>query len=250
MNELAARLTRIERVEDDPSNGPLVRPRDAATLVILDRSQKEPRVLVGKRHEKSAFLPGKFVFPGGRLDLDDKNMASVGKLDAVSLRRLGKRVVRPSKHRPRALVLTAIREACEETGFLFGRKVKRDALPEKYPADWQAFIDNGVVPDLSALTFAARAITPPGRARRFDTRFFFADRKSIAGRCGDPSGPDSELVELKWIRLSEAKDNPDMPTISKVVLIEIEQRLKSRAPLPVPFYSFKRGIGFRRFEIR
>ena len=42
---------------------PLIRPRDAATLMIIDRSGKEPRVLMGKRHASHTFMPGKFVFP-------------------------------------------------------------------------------------------------------------------------------------------------------------------------------------------
>lgn len=248
MNELADRLTRIERVEDDPSRGPLMRPRDAATLVLLDRSRKETRVLVGKRNDKHVFLPGKFVFPGGRVDASDKRMFSIGKPDPKSARRLKKRVVRPSQHLTRSLMLTAIRETCEETGLLIGRKMKSVSKTAKCPDDWKPFEQHGVVPDLSLLSFVARAITPPGRSRRFDTRFFIADREDVAGSCGDPSGPDSELVELKWIFLSEAKDEPNLPTISKVVLVEIEKRLSTKADLPVPFYYFRRGA-FRREEI-
>lgn len=248
MNELADRLTRIERVEDDPSRGPLMRPRDAATLVLLDRSRKDVRVLVGKRNEKHVFLPGKFVFPGGRVDVSDKRMFSIGKPDPKSARRLKKRVVRPSQHLSRSLMLTAVRETCEETGLLIGRRMKRGQKPKSCPDDWKEFERHGVVPDLSMLTYVARAITPPGRSRRFDTRFFIADREDVAGSCGDPSGPDSELVELKWIPLAEARDEPNLPTISKVVLVEIEKRLSTRADLPVPFYYFRRGA-FRREEI-
>jgi 8-oxo-dGTP pyrophosphatase MutT (NUDIX family) len=248
MNELADRLTRIERVEDDPSRGPLMRPRDAATLVLLDRSRKDVRVLVGRRNDKHVFLPGKFVFPGGRVDASDRRMVSVGKIDARSARRLGKRVMRKSPHRPRSLMLAAIRETCEESGFLLGRKIKRGAELSMVPDDWKPFAEHKVVPDLSLLTFVARAITPPGRSRRFDTRFFIADREDIAANCGDPCGPDAELVEMKWIPLSEAKDEPNLPTISKVVLLEIQKRLSTKADLPVPFYYFRRGA-FRREEI-
>jgi 8-oxo-dGTP pyrophosphatase MutT (NUDIX family) len=248
MNDLADRLTRIERVEDDPSRGPVLRPRDAATLVLLDRSRKETRVLVGKRNEKHVFLPGKFVFPGGSVDASDRRMFSVGKTDPVSARRLRKRVTRPSQHLSRSLMLTAIRETCEETGLLIGRRMKRGSKARKCPGDWKTFEEHGVVPDLSMLTYVARAITPPGRSRRFDTRFFIADKEDVAGSCGDPSGPDSELVELKWMPMSAAKGEADLPTISKVVLIEIEKRLSTKALLPVPFYYFRRGA-FRREEI-
>src|SRR3954449_7220619 len=50
---------------------PYFRPRDAATLILVDRSGTIPKVLVGKRHDKVVFMPGKFVFPGGRADKDD-----------------------------------------------------------------------------------------------------------------------------------------------------------------------------------
>lgn len=247
MNELAERLTRIERV-DDPSRGPAMRPRDAATLVLLDRSKKDVRVLVGRRNDKHVFMPGKLVFPGGRVDPADRRMISVGKIDAKSARRLNTRVTPKSEHRSRSLVLAAIRETCEESGFLLGRGLKRGAKSFPVPEIWTPFAEHCVVPDLSMLTFVARAITPPGRTRRFDTRFFIADREDIAANCGDPCGPDAELVEMKWIPISEAKEHPDVVTISKVVLVEIEKRLSSRADLPVPFYYYRRGV-FRRDEI-
>ncbi len=50
---------------------PYFRPRDAATLILVDRRGAVPKVLVGKRHDKVVFMPGKFVFPGGRVDKDD-----------------------------------------------------------------------------------------------------------------------------------------------------------------------------------
>lgn len=248
MNELADRLTRVERVQDDPSRGPAIRPRNAATLVLLDRSGKDVRVLVGKRNEKHAFMPGKFVFPGGRVDVTDRRMFSTGRIDPASARRLKKRVARPAQHLSRSLMMAAIRETCEETGLLLGRKMKRREKTAAWPDNWKPFERHGVIPDLSMLTFVARAITPPGRSRRFDTRFFIADRKDVAASCGDPSGPDSELVELKWIALAEAKDSPNLPTISKVVLLEIEKRLTAKGELPVPYYYY-RGGGFRREEI-
>jgi hypothetical protein len=47
---------------------PYFRPKDAATLILIDRSGDKPKVLVGKRHDKVVFMPGKYVFPGGRVD--------------------------------------------------------------------------------------------------------------------------------------------------------------------------------------
>ena len=53
---------------------PYFRPKDAATLILVDRSAAVPKVLVGKRHDKVVFMPGKFVFPGGRVDKSDNRV--------------------------------------------------------------------------------------------------------------------------------------------------------------------------------
>ena len=82
---------------------------------------------------------------------------------------------------------------------------------------WDAFVQAGVVPDLAPVHFIARAITPPGRPRRFDTRFFATDATAIAHRVDGVVGPDSELVELVWLPIVEAKQL-DMPTITRAVL--------------------------------
>jgi 8-oxo-dGTP pyrophosphatase MutT (NUDIX family) len=50
------------------------RPRDAATLILLDRDRGSVRVLMGRRHMRHAFMPGKFVFPGGRTDPADSRI--------------------------------------------------------------------------------------------------------------------------------------------------------------------------------
>ena len=49
-----------------------IRPKDAATLIILDRTHGEPKILMGRRHMRHRFMPGMFVFPGGRLDSEDR----------------------------------------------------------------------------------------------------------------------------------------------------------------------------------
>jgi 8-oxo-dGTP pyrophosphatase MutT (NUDIX family) len=248
MNELAEILTRVEKIEDSPGNARKIRPRDAATLILIDRSRGEPHVLVGRRHDRHAFMAGKFVFPGGRIERSDARMQSLGSLDKASERRLLFGLPPKAQHKARTLALTALRETFEETGFLIGRRHRSAGAMRSCPADWQPFAEAGVLPDLSRLTFVARAVTPPGRARRFDTRFFVADRADVAAELADPSGPDAEFVELKWLPLSAAKEDAGMPTISKTVLIEIERRFGARRNLPVPYYLF-RGGRFRRLEI-
>jgi hypothetical protein len=118
-----------------------------------------------------------------------------------------------------------------------------DDVPE---GPWEAFREHGVFPDLEAVQFVARAITPPKRPKRFDTRFFAVDRRAIAHEVGGVIGPDAELIELAWVNLEEAK-RLDLPTITTVILDELETRLKAGfAPeLPVPFY-YERNRKFQR----
>ena len=57
--------------EKEADHHPYRRPVDAATLILVDRTGATPKVLVGKRHDKVVFQPGKIVFPGGRVDPSD-----------------------------------------------------------------------------------------------------------------------------------------------------------------------------------
>lgn len=211
---------------------PNVRPRDASTLILIDRAAGAPRVLLGRRHDRHAFMPGKFVFPGGRVDPSDYRTAVATPLDRAVEERLMARVPRASPARARALAVAAVRELAEETGLVLGRKggVATEGADD-------AFAAAGVVPDPAALFFIARAITPPRRARRYDTRFFAADAEAIAHRVEGLVSADSELVELVWLPLAEAK-TLDVPSITKAVLTELGQRIAQGLAheLPVPFF--------------
>ena len=72
MNETVKSETVKEEKEAD--HHPYRRPVDAATLILVDRTVSTPKVLVGKRHDKVVFMPGKFVFPGGRVDKTDNRV--------------------------------------------------------------------------------------------------------------------------------------------------------------------------------
>ncbi len=223
-------LTEIDRERKWPN----VRPRNAATLILLDHEGPQPKVLMGKRHAGHKFMPGKFVFPGGRIENADRRMAALAELHPTVEEKLLKRRLRPSVSRPRALALAAIRETFEETGILLGRKGAVDRVPE---GPWRDFVGHGVVPDLSEVHFIARAITPPRRPKRFDTTFFSMDASAIAHRIEGVVTADTELVELVWVPLKEAQ-HLDLPPITRVVLEELETRQKAgmRNELPCPFY--------------
>jgi 8-oxo-dGTP pyrophosphatase MutT (NUDIX family) len=231
MNELAKTLLEDENYFQFPN----LRPRDAATLILLDRSGPEPKVLLGKRHQGHKFMPGKFVFPGGGLEPADKRMPVAQPLDAQAEARLMRRVKRPSPAHARALALAAIRETGEETGLLLG--ARRDNAGVATAGPWAMFAQARVLPDLGAIHFIGRAITPPRRPRRFDARFFSMDASAIAHRIDGIVGPDSELVELVWMPLAQARAL-DMATVTGVMLEELDARIAAGLAhdLPVPFY--------------
>src|ERR1700753_4244921 len=93
---------------------PYRRPVDAATLILVDRTAATPKVLVGKRHDKAVFMPGKFVFPGGRVDKSDNRIQVAAPITQQLQANLvkGSPKITPSRARP--LAVAAIREACEE----------------------------------------------------------------------------------------------------------------------------------------
>lgn len=215
---------------------PNIRPRDAATLIVIDRRGRAPKVLMGLRHESHKFMPGKFVFPGGRIELGDRSMPAAGALAARAEAALMARVRRPSPTRARALALAAIRETYEETGLLLG--TREYGAPEKVPdGPWSAFAEHGVFPELELLQVIARAITPPGRPKRFDTRFLAVDRAAIAHEVPGLVGPNSELTELAWVTIAEAT-RLDLPSITRSILQELEARIAQDflPELPVPFF--------------
>jgi len=229
--EFADRLTNTKRDQSFAN----LRPRDAATLILVDRSGAVPKVLLGKRHAGLKFMAGKFVFPGGRVDPVDRLMPIASPLDPSAEARLMRRVTRATRDRARALALAAIRETFEETGLLLGKRT--DPMPAIPEGPWAAFAKAGVLPDLAPLHFIVRAITPPRRPRRFDARFFAADASAIAHKVEGVVGPDSELVELVWLPIAEAKQL-DLPTITQVALDELQARVAKGFghDLPSPFY--------------
>ncbi|MGZ5853720.1 MAG: NUDIX hydrolase [Xanthobacteraceae bacterium] len=232
IEELLRRMTAAERERLSPA----VRPRDAATLILVDRSTSPAKVLLGKRHHGHKFMPGKYVFPGGRVEPLDRRIAANAHLDPQVESRLLRKIQRPSPIQARALVLSAIRETFEETGLLLGiDAIYAPSAPND--AAWADLATAQVKPDLSQIHFIARAITPPGRPRRFDTRFFSADASAITHRIDGVVGPDTELVELIWLPITEAK-RLDMPAITMVALDELEARVAAGLghEIPVPYY--------------
>jgi 8-oxo-dGTP pyrophosphatase MutT (NUDIX family) len=183
-------------------------------------------------------MPDKLVFPGGRVDPTDHRVTPATPLKAVTERQLIANSKR-SAARARALAVAAIRELYEETGLCLGSFSGQP--PQRHDLS-QPFNKLGLKPDLGALRLVARAVTPPGRVRRYDTFFFAADAGAVRHSIRDVIGADTELVELVWLPLAEAAA-ADVPTITRKVLDDIEAQLAAGfgPQIPIPFYHFERG---------
>jgi 8-oxo-dGTP pyrophosphatase MutT (NUDIX family) len=226
--------------ERKPGSG-LIRPRDAATLVLVDGAPGEERVLMGKRHHSLKFMPGALVFPGGSVDRDDALVPAADELDPVTCERIAANLRgRKSARRARALAVAAIREVGEECGILLGRSCPFSARNE----NWAPFERQGVTPSLSGLRLLARAITPPGPPRRFDTWFFVARADEIGHVPQGGFDPSGELEQLEWIRPRDAM-GADTREITRVMLVELMHRLERDPVLspdhPAPFYHSVRN---------
>lgn len=201
--------------------------RDAATLILVRDQATRPRVLMGQRGKSAAFMPGLFVFPGGAVDANDATVP-LTPLPALCAARLRD----DSTVEGAALAAAAIREMWEEAGLILGQSC---AWPDP-PRGWRGFAASGHVPDGSALTFFFRAITPKGRPRRFDARFFLAEADALASDPDDFSRAEDELAHLQWVPLDAARDFP-LPFITQVVLAELAAQLENGPSSEgVPFF--------------
>ncbi len=201
--------------------------RDAATVIVLRDADTRPRVLMGQRGKSAVFMPSKFVFPGGAVDAVDATIPLARAPAPDCAKRL--------EDQATALINAAVRELWEETGLLLGTKDTRAAALEA-PRGWRGYLATGHLPDGAALEYVFRAITPPGRPRRFDARFFLVEAAALASDPDDFSGAEDELSHLQWVALDEVRGF-DMPFITEVVLSELTARVEGRAAPGVPFFD-------------
>ena len=205
--------------------------RNAATVIVLRDRMTRPHILMGQRGAKAVFMPNKFVFPGGAVDAGDAHIPLATSLTETCANRLAEDADATLAH---ALAVAAIRELWEETGLILGQQGGWDMEP---PEDWQTFAATGHLPHAAPLQFTFRALTPPGRPRRFDARFFLVDADDIASDLDDFTAASDELSHLQWVPLSDAR-RFDMPFITEVVLAEVEARAKDRTPPDsVPYFK-------------
>lgn len=209
--------------------------RDAATIILIRDAATNPRVLMGQRGARAAFMPNKFVFPGGAVDKADAEVPLAAKGAEPCLSRLGLDLPKGAHPGlPHALLVAAIRELWEECGQVLGSDT---AWSGPVPPDWASFASTGHIPSPDGLAYVFRAITPPKRPRRFDARFFVADAARLKTDPDDFSAASDELSHLQWIALDDLR-RFDLPFITEVVLAEITARLPDMsAPPSLPFFS-------------
>lgn len=136
--------------------------RAAATVILARKTATGPQILMGQRGAGAVFMPSKYVFPGGAVDAADADVPLATPLAADQAALLA------AAPGPQALAAAAIRELWEETGLALGRP---GHWPGPVPAGWEGFAARGLCPAADGLRLVFRAITPPGRPRRFDARF-------------------------------------------------------------------------------
>jgi 8-oxo-dGTP pyrophosphatase MutT (NUDIX family) len=217
--------------------GRAVRPRDAATLILVRQRQGRAQVLMGKRAASHSFMPNKYVFPGGRVDPGDSRLRPPMDLHPEVLQRLSRGC---SETKARALAMAAIRETWEETGLVLGEPDTPTLVSRSL--QWRDFLQHDINPRLDTLHYIARAITPPYRRKRFDARFFMADADLIQrGEHDEPQG-SGELLALHWVAFKDTAAL-ELPNITRIVLEEARRRCEEghKPGDTGPFVYFKHG---------
>lgn len=190
-----------------------VRPKNAATMILVRRDGPKLRVLMGRRNDRHTFMPGMWVFPGGRVDRGDRHAPA-----ASDLRPEIASVFEAHGRPGRALAMAAVRETFEEAGLLLARPAP--SRPGAGP--WRGFLAQGALPDLSALDIVARAITPSSVAKRFDTWFLMAEADRLISLERQPDC--GELDEIAWVDFDQTIEL-NLPNVTRFVLGEARARL-------------------------
>ena len=204
-------------------------PRPAATIVLLRDGPDGLEVLLMKRNRSAGFVPGAYVFPGGRVDGTDAEDAAMTRLDGLSPSAAAERLALPDGDPPAiAYYLAALREAFEETGILVAERP--DGSPPPTAAEDAAVDDvrnhlmadditfSGALERLGArvqgdsIEYIAHWITPRPEPRRYDTRFFAARVAEGATPIVDPR----EMSDAVWLSPRAALTRCDQGTLPMV----------------------------------
>lgn len=194
-----------------------VRPRPAATIALLREARDRMEVLLLKRSDSTRFIPGAFVFPGGRVDENDASAETFALLNGPSPSDADTRLGVAGGRLPGlAYWAAALRETFEEAGILVERgaagfravpldqKEKHGRLRKELHGGRATFPEvleaMGATLDGKRVAYIGHWKTPVQERYRYDTRFFGAE---IPADC--PAFPDGvEMVEALWITPTDA----------------------------------------------
>ena len=199
-----------------PSHPP-VPAKPAATIALLRDSPSRMEVLLLKRDRNASFVPGAYVFPGGRVDPADWTKQTLASVDGLTTETAATRLGLVGTSPPAiAYYIAALREAFEETGILVGVGPNAQAPPTAAASVEVEVLRNGLMEgsvsfnealkhlscriDGSSIEYLAHWITPEREPRRFDTRFFAARVQTDAEPIFDPR----EMTEARWLSPKEA----------------------------------------------
>jgi 8-oxo-dGTP pyrophosphatase MutT (NUDIX family) len=216
-----------------------VTPKPAATLVLLrDRARGAVELLLIQRHREAKFAGGDYVFPGGKVEVDDNPddaVRSCAGLDETQAARvLG---LEGAPRTAMAYWVGAIREAFEEVGVLlaYGRDggpariddarfaAYRDACQDDNRAFWDMIRAERFTLATDGLRYFAHWITPEDAPYRYDTRFFAAPMPAGQHAVAD----DREIIDVRWMTVAEAwaaRASGDitlrLPTVKNLAIFE------------------------------
>jgi 8-oxo-dGTP pyrophosphatase MutT (NUDIX family) len=210
----------------------VIKPRDAASLIIYRRQAGTLEVLMGRRRRQAKFAPGVYVFPGGNCESTDNNLHRKGHFQFSGL--AGK-----LNQQLRGLAFTAIREAWEETGLLLGEKGR---LAKTDHPVWERCRSLGMRPAPQHLQYLGRAITPTNSARRFHARFFVAGFETFTGSLID----EGELLDLRWVSLAKPVKLP-MFDVTEFMLSELQRFFQGKRSA-TPCLSYRKNHTLIRYE--
>jgi 8-oxo-dGTP pyrophosphatase MutT (NUDIX family) len=190
--------------------------RPAATVILVRDAPDGFETLMLRRTNDAAFAGGMYVFPGGRVDGDDHLHAYDDLRKGPSTRQVLQQ--RALGDEWRGFWIACIRESFEEAGVLLAYDesgvlldLHESARGDRFASYRRALNAGETTLDVIArreriklavdrIHFFNRWITPEGRPRRFDTRFFIAEAPPAQTSAHDEAETDDHI----WITPSDA----------------------------------------------
>lgn len=198
------------------------RPNPAATIVLMRDRDASLQVLLMRRNRTSGFVPGAWVFPGGRVDAADSGPALYERVKGLG----------GDPYPGSSYWAAALRELFEETGVLLAREADgrwvADAVSERRMEALRCdLMDDRItlldvleeldaVLDTAGMVHMAHWVTPVVESRRYDTHFF-----AVALPPDRDARPDArEMAEAAWLAPGDALvrfETGDLPMVFPTV---------------------------------